>query len=101
MAEATTAGWQGSGVKIGAAEEAQGAQSRVCGDAEATDNANALGEGADNHIDIIFNAELFAQARPLIAIEAEGMGLIHHDHAAMALGGLDDGFQIARSPQTE
>ena len=62
----------------------------MAAEAEAADAAQALGEGADDEVDLVEQAELFAQAQPARPEHAERMRLVDQQPGAVALLDLDD-----------
>ena len=50
---------------------------------EAADAAQALGEGADEEVDVVEQAELLAQAQAALAEDAEGVRLVDEQPGAV------------------
>ena len=87
---------QRGSIKVGSRGEAQRAEGRVIGDAIAADDADALGEGADDDVDIGLDALRLRDAARLVAVEAERMGLVDEDDGAGGLGRRDEGRQVGK-----
>jgi hypothetical protein len=80
---------QAGGEDIGAADQPQHLELRVVRDAEAADRADALGEGADDEIDIVEHALLLGDAAAVFADEAHRVRFVDQHHRAVFLGDLD------------
>ena len=72
------------------ADDTHDVEIRAVGDTEAADAAQALGKGADDEIDIRFDARGLGQAPAFFAEDAEGMGFVDQKiGAGLALHGRD------------
>ena len=67
---------------VGAADDAQDVHVGMVGDAEAADAAEALGEGADDEVDVFVGEGRFAQAAAGVAEDAQRVGLVDEEHGA-------------------
>ncbi len=81
--------WQRRGEDVGAADQPHDLELGMVGNAEAAHRAHRFGEGADDEIDIVDHALLFADAAAVLADEAHRMRFIHQHHCAMLLGDGD------------
>ena len=78
------------GEDVGPAHHPQQLEVGMAAEAEAADAAQALGEGADQEVDVVEQAELLAEAQAARPEHAERMRLVDQQPGAVALLDLDD-----------
>src|SRR4029078_9792748 len=62
---------------------------------EFADHTDALAEGADDHVDVVFQAQMLDDASSALSVDAHPVRLVDDDARAMAFRDRGDRLQVA------